>query len=110
MRGRIRKSDDCLKIGGPPARIGLFIDVILERWLPGFHVVCKEWEVVNRWREIVIGRLAEVTECSGVENGVLQVKVNSAAWRQELTYLKEDIKTAIRRVTGCKTIKDIVFS
>jgi len=109
VRGRFRKSNDGLSRGGPPAKAGNVIDAMLERMLPGFRAVCKEWEVVDRWREIVIGRVAEVTECSGVENGVLQVKVNSAAWRQELTYLKEDIKTAIKRVTGCKTIKDIVF-
>jgi predicted nucleic acid-binding Zn ribbon protein len=95
--------------GGPPASVGNFIDAILEKWLPGFRVVCKEWEVVDKWHEIVIGRVAEVTECSGVENGVLQVRVASASWRQDLTYLKEDIKAAIRRVTGCETIKDIVF-
>ncbi len=95
--------------GGPPAKIDSFIDAILEMRLPGFRAVCKEWEVVDRWHEIVIGRVAEVTECSGVENGVLQVRVASASWRQDLTYLKEDIKAAIRRVTGCETIRDIVF-
>jgi predicted nucleic acid-binding Zn ribbon protein len=95
--------------GGQPASVGSFIDAMLERLLPGFRVVCKEWEVVDRWHEIVIGRVAEVTECSGVENGVLKVRVASASWRQDLTYLKEDIKAAIRRVTGCDTIKDIVF-
>jgi predicted nucleic acid-binding Zn ribbon protein len=95
--------------GGPPAKIDNVLDAILEKWLPGFRGVCKEWEVVDRWREIVIGRVAEVTECSGVENGVLHVRVESASWRQDLTYLKEDIKAAIRRVTGCETIRDIMF-
>jgi len=109
VRGRIRKSNDGMSKGGPPAKIGNFIDAMLERWLPGFHVVCKEWEVVDKWHEIVIGRVAEVTECSRVEDGVLHVRVTSASWRQDLTYLKEDIKTAIQRVTGCETIKDIVF-
>jgi predicted nucleic acid-binding Zn ribbon protein len=109
VRGRNRKSDDDVNRGGPPAKFGSVIDALLERWLPGFHIVCKEWEVVDRWHEIVIGRVAEVTECSGVENGVLQVKVASASWRNDLTYLKDDIKAAIWRVTGCDTIRDIMF-
>jgi predicted nucleic acid-binding Zn ribbon protein len=98
-----------LNKGGQPAKVGNFIDAMLEKLLPGFHVVCKEWEVVERWHEIVIGRVVEVTECSRVEDGVLHVKVVSASWRQDLTYIKKDILAAIRRVTGCETIRDIVF-
>jgi predicted nucleic acid-binding Zn ribbon protein len=82
---------------------------MLEKLLPGFHVVCKEWEVVDRWHEIMLGGVAELTECSRVEDGVLHVKVESASLRQELSYLKEQIKASIRRVTGCETIKDIRF-
>jgi predicted nucleic acid-binding Zn ribbon protein len=109
VRGRIRKSDDGMSRGGPPAKVGSFIDAMLERLLPGFRAVCKEWEVVDRWHEIVTGRISEESECSRVENGVLYVQVESASWRQEAAYLKEPIKASIRRVTGCETIKDIVF-
>ncbi|GBU23259.1 hypothetical protein R80B4_03176 [Fibrobacteres bacterium R8-0-B4] len=109
MRGRFRKRKDDINRGGPPASVGSFIDAMLERLLPGFRAVCKEWEVVDRWHEIVTGRLSEESECSSVDNGVLQVRIESSTWRHEATYLKDDIKTAIRRVTGCETIKDIVF-
>ena len=95
--------------GGPPASVGSFIDAMLEKLLPDFRAVCKEWEVVERWREIVTGRISEESECSRVENGVLHVRIESSAWRQEAAYLKEPIKASIRRVTGCETIKDIVF-
>jgi len=95
--------------GGQPAKVGNVIDAMLERWLPGFHVVCKEWEVVERWHEIVVGRISEESECSSVENGVLHVRIESSSWRQEAAYLKEQIKMSIKRVTGCETIRDIVF-
>jgi predicted nucleic acid-binding Zn ribbon protein len=95
--------------GGSPVSVGNFIDAMLEKLLPGFRAVCKEWEVVDRWHEIVTGRISEESECSRVENGVLHVRIESSTWRQEATYLKEDIKAAIRRVTGCETIRDIVF-
>jgi len=109
VRGRIGKSKDDVSRGGQPAKIGNVIDAMLEKWLPGFHVVCKEWEVVDRWHEIVTGRIAEESECSRVENGVLYVRIESSTWRQEATYLKEQIKASVRRVTECETIKDIVF-
>jgi len=89
--------------------VGNVIDAMLEKWLPGFHAVCKEWEVVERWHEIVVGRISEESECSRVENGVLHVRIESATWRQEAAYLKENIKASIKRVTGCETIRDIVF-
>jgi predicted nucleic acid-binding Zn ribbon protein len=83
--------------------------MVLEESAPGYKTVCKEWEVVDRWKEIMTGRVAEVTECSRVEDGVLYVKVESASWRQDISYLKEQIKAAILRVTGCGTIREIVF-
>jgi len=109
VRGRSGKSDNGVSGGGQPASVGSFVDAMLERLLPGFRVVCKEWEVVERWPEIVAGRIAEESECSRVENGVLYVRVESASWRQEASYLKESIKAAILRVTGCDTIREIVF-
>jgi predicted nucleic acid-binding Zn ribbon protein len=83
--------------------------MVLEEAAPGYKTVCKEWEVVDRWKEIMFGRIAEITECSRVEDGVLYVRVESASWRQDISYLKEQIKAAILRVTGCDTIKEIVF-
>ena len=109
MQNRYRKNNDGTKRGGDPVRAGNFIDAMLESMLPGFHAVCKEWEVVKRWNEIATGRLSEVTECSRVEDGILYVEVKSAAWRQDLIYLKDPLKAAIVRVTGCETIRDIVF-
>ncbi len=109
MRSKFRKSDDGLGKGGQPLAIGSLIDTLLERWLPDFRVVCKEWEVVERWHEIVIEPIKTVSECSRVENGILYVRIESASWRQEAAYQKEPIKARIRLVTGCETIRDIVF-
>jgi predicted nucleic acid-binding Zn ribbon protein len=75
----------------------------------GYDVGLKEWEVVERWAAVVGPRVAEVTVCEKAEGGVLYIKVKSAAWRQDLTYMKDDIKESIIRNIGCGTIKDIVF-
>ncbi|MDR2579357.1 MAG: DUF721 domain-containing protein [Chitinispirillales bacterium] len=75
----------------------------------GLDTVFKEWETVVNWQQIAGDRISQVTQCDRVEDGVLYVKVMSAPWRQELTYLKEPLKESIQRETGCETIKDIVF-
>ena len=90
-----------------PQSIGDVLGLFLKE--SGYDTAFKEWEVVANWNQIVTGRIAEVTECDSVKNGVLHVRVESATWRQELTHLKDPIKAAIVRVTGCETIKDISF-
>ena len=92
---------------GTPASVGEILGAFFKE--KGYDVALKEWEVVENWRLIAGERVAEVTECENAEDGVLYVKVKSAAWRQELTYLKDVIKESIIRETGCETIRDIVF-
>jgi predicted nucleic acid-binding Zn ribbon protein len=90
-----------------PEKIGSILDAVLgER---GYLTPCREWDVVRRWPDIAGRKLASVTECSRVENGVLYVRVASAAWRQEVSYLKQRLLDAIAQETPCGSITDIVF-
>ena len=118
MRGRTGEGDGIVKNskrdvpkkakrGGPPAAVGNVLDTFLKRM--GYDIGLKEWEVVENWPKIVGERVARMTVCEKSEKGVLHVKVNSAPWRQELTYMKDEIKEAVIRETGCGTIKDILF-
>jgi hypothetical protein len=96
-----------MKPKGGPETIGSIVNaVLLER---GFLAPVREWGVVNDWAKIVGNKLASVTECDRVENGVLFVRVVSAPWRQELSYVKHKILESIRQQTPCTTITDIVF-
>jgi hypothetical protein len=76
----------------------------------GYLAICREGQVLEKWSEIVGARLAEVSECTNVENGILYVRVPSAPWRQEMSFFKEKILSQIHAQTKCRTIKDIVFS
>jgi len=90
-----------------PEKIGSILDSVLtER---GYLTICKEWDAVAKWKEIAGPRLGEVTECERVENGILFVRVSSSAWRQEIVYLKKELLDKIKDITGCATIRDIVF-
>ena len=90
-----------------PEKIGIILESMLaER---GLSSICKEYDVVARWAEIVGPQLAGVTVDVRVEDSVLYVKISSSSWRQELSYLKRQFLEKIRDVTGCTTIRDIVF-
>lgn len=84
---------------------------ILENYLSerGYLSVCKEYNVISKWKDIVGEKIASITKCITVENGVLYVTVESSAWRQELSFLKNDILSKIEEKTKCQSIKNIIF-
>ena len=91
----------------PPEHISAIVNSILSD--RGYLAICREYDAVRKWPEIVGPRVAEATECTSVDNGVLRVRVFSAAWRQELSYMKQQILKSIRQTTSSTTIHDIVF-
>jgi predicted nucleic acid-binding Zn ribbon protein len=90
-----------------PQKIGQIIDDLLAE--KGYLTICKEYALLNKWDRIVDARLAAVSKCEKIENGVLYVKVASSPWRQEASYYKHTILNRIHKEFGCPTIKDIVF-
>jgi predicted nucleic acid-binding Zn ribbon protein len=75
----------------------------------GYLSVCREHEVMHKWSSIVGERVAAVSRCTGVKEGVLFVHVRSAPWRQEISFMKGEILERIRAQTRCTSIVDIVF-
>jgi predicted nucleic acid-binding Zn ribbon protein len=90
-----------------PETIGSIIEGKLREL--GYLSPCRELDVVRRWPEIVGEKIAAVTECSRVDNGVLYVRVASASWRQEICYIKPHILETIKKETPCTSIRDVVF-
>jgi predicted nucleic acid-binding Zn ribbon protein len=87
------------------------IDTILDTFLQerGYLSICKEYDVIAQWKEIVGEKVSRVTQCEKVENGVLYVRVISSTWRNEIAYCKKFILDSIKKNTGCTSIKDIVI-
>jgi predicted nucleic acid-binding Zn ribbon protein len=90
-----------------PETIGSIIETMLGQ--RGYLSACRELDVVRSWPALVGERIAAVTECSRVDSGVLYVRVSSASWRQEISYIKHHILETIRKKTPCNSIRDIVF-
>ncbi len=96
-----------MKASSPPSHVGDIVAALLSE--RGYLSVCQEYQAVHRWAEIVGDKIAQHATCDRVEDGVLYVRVASASWRQEISYLKHTILETVKTVTGCKTIRDIVL-
>lgn len=91
----------------PPEKIEFILDEFLSE--RGYLSVCKEYDVISQWASIVGEKIASISECGRIDNGVLYVKVYSASWRNEIVYLKKEIIEKIELLTGCTIIKEIIF-
>lgn len=90
-----------------PIKIGTVLEEVLSE--KGYFNTCKEYGVMQKWPTLIDSKFAAVTKCEKIENGILFVRVLSAAWRHEALYHKETILSRIHGKLGCPTIKDIVF-
>jgi hypothetical protein len=90
-----------------PEKIDSILDTVLQE--RGYLSICKEYDVISQWKDIVGDKVASVTQCDRIENGTLFIRVTSASWRQEIVYLKKLLLEKIRSKSDCKSIKNIVI-
>ena len=75
----------------------------------GGTAIAENVQIMGSWSTIVGERIATVTRCDGIKDGVLKVHVINAVWRHELMYMKNDILKKIKDEIGLKTIREIAF-
>ena len=69
----------------------------------------REAEAMEMWTKVVGKQIAEVTTPLKIENGKLFITVTRAAWRNELVYLKDEIKDKINAALKQDIVKEIVL-
>ena len=90
-----------------PEKIGGLISGFLDKL--GFGERLYKQTAVLRWPEIVGPKIATETEALRIDGDTLVVKVQKAAWRQQLTFLKAEILAKIDSEIGRGCVKDIRF-
>ena len=90
-----------------PEKIGNVILKTLNRM--GFAERLQRQTAVMSWKEIVGDTIAAETEALRIEGSTLVIRVHRAAWRQQLTYLKEGLLVKLKAELGEDSIKDIRF-
>jgi predicted nucleic acid-binding Zn ribbon protein len=69
----------------------------------------NEAGLINSWGQVVGDMIARHTVQLHVYRRTLFVEVDSASLRNELTYAREKIKTALNKKAGSDIIDEIVF-
>lgn len=89
-----------------PVALQALIHDLCRRW--GIERKVKEYQALAMWPDIVGARIAERARPLGIQKGKLFLSVESASWRSELTYLKQDIIKKVNRSAGMKIVQEII--
>lgn len=90
-----------------PAPAGDALRNILRRIDP--HDRMRAYGVWNFWNEEVGDSIARHAQPESLHAGVLTVRVDGAAWMQELQFLKEGIRERLNRRLGAALVHDLYF-
>ena len=90
-----------------PIKIGGLIQSLLQRF--GYAARLEKQSAVTLWPQIAGPKLAEETTALKIDGDTLVVKVERAAWRQQLTYMKPELLEKLKSTTGKECIRDIKF-
>ena len=90
-----------------PQKIGTIIESVLVK--QGYYKLCMEMKIITNWHLIVGERIAQISKCTDIKDGIVFVLVKNSSWRQELSYIKKEILSKIYNETKCTSIKDIHF-
>ncbi|MFN3822016.1 MAG: DUF721 domain-containing protein [bacterium] len=83
----------------------------IEIWLKvsGSYARIREADAVRRWGEAVGETIAKVTQPLSIKNGVLRVKVLNPSWKNELFYLRAEIREKINTMLNEEIVKEVKF-
>ena len=90
-----------------PKSIGSAIESALSDLGLGKKV--RQYEVLDRWQEIVGEQIANVATAERISEGKLFVSVSRAPWRNELLFLKKELIERINKAMHQDIVKDIIF-
>jgi predicted nucleic acid-binding Zn ribbon protein len=76
----------------------------------GFEKKLKEQHLLTQWPQAVGEQIASHARAVNLEGGKLFVEVDSAAWRQELHYMKTQILERLNQMAGSDMVQDIILT
>jgi len=88
-----------------PQRINQIIPKVLKEM--NIETRTKNWEIVEKWEEIVGKRIARHATATAVDTDRLYVEVDNPVWQSQLFLMKKTILNKIRKRDV--HIKDITF-
>ena len=76
----------------------------------GIDKAIEQNQAVVQWSDIVGERIAQVSEAVKIEKGTLFIRVDSPVWRNELSFMKENLIENMNKALKKNIVKDIKFT
>jgi hypothetical protein len=87
-----------------PDRVGNALQHVLQRIDPE-----RRLELFRVWSAEVGPAIASRAQPTAFRDGILSVRVSTAAWMQELQFAKEDIRQRLNQRLGTEAVRDVYF-
>lgn len=76
----------------------------------GLGHLLHEEKLRKNWERLLGSRAAAIATLEGLKGWVLRVKVESATWRNELSYQRETIRKKANEILGADLVKDVILN
>jgi predicted nucleic acid-binding Zn ribbon protein len=73
----------------------------------GLGFLLHETRLRERWEEVVGGPAAKIAALESLQGFVLHVRVEGAAWRQEMHYQRDAIRAKANAVLGADIVREV---
>lgn len=75
----------------------------------GLGHLLHEEKLRKNWELLLGPRASAIATLEGLKGWVLRVKVESATWRNELSFQRETIRKKANELLGAELVKDVVL-
>ena len=72
------------------------------------HLIHEE-KLRRNWEALLGPRASAIATLEGLKGWVLRVRVESATWRNELSFQREEIRKKANDLLGAELIKDVLL-
>jgi len=90
-----------------PVLLSSIIDKVLQK--AGILSAVRAEQVVQQWETITGSALAQHAQAVRIENGMLFLRAESSAWRNQLFFLKKDLIRKTNEFAGSPLVRDVRF-
>lgn len=75
----------------------------------GLGHLLHEEKLRKNWESLLGPRASAIASLEGLKGWVMRVKVESATWRNELSFQREAIRKRANEILGAELVKDVIL-
>lgn len=76
----------------------------------GLGHLLHEEKLRRNWTALMGPRASAIATMEGLKGWVLRIKVESATWRNELSFQRDSIRKRANEILGAELVKDVVLN